>query len=154
SARRLEVRPVEAPSVGRAETEVVDVLDEVGADPFEQLRLTARDALDRREDQARCVEDRPEPADPRKVVVARAEEPEQREGDMRIEDLDTPALPVEEELGQPMNQTELGIGLEERDGRWRGAGRGLESDDLHLAPLVRDVQREQEGQDTGDELEA
>ena len=111
-------------------------------------------AVDRRQHEARGVEDRAQGADPGQVVVARAEVPEQRVGDVRVEDLDRPALPVDEQLRQSLDQAELGIGLEEGDGRRRRSRRRLEGDDLDLAALVRAVQREQERHDQGDGAEA
>ena len=85
--------------------------------------------------------------------MARAEEAQQRVGDVRIEDLDRPVLPLVEERRQPADEVELGVRLEEGDGRRRRAGGGLEGDDLDLSPLVRPVEREQEGHDQGDRAE-
>ena len=69
---------------------------------LDQLGVTARDALDRRQHEAGGVEDGPERADPRQVVMARSEEAEQRIGDVRIEDLRRPALPFPEHVRQPV----------------------------------------------------
>src|SRR4029453_9464548 len=96
--------------------------------PPHQLGLPARHALDRCEDECRGIEDGPERADPRQVVVAGPEEPEQRVRHVGIEDLDLPALPLAEERRQVVVEAEPGEILEEDDRRQRGAGLALEDD--------------------------
>ena len=123
-------------------------------DPLEELRLAARRPIDRRQHEARGVEDRPESADPGQVVVARPEEGEQGIGDVRVEDLDRPVLPLPEQVRELVDKTEQRVGLEKRDRRWGSAGRGLERDDASLAPLIRAEQREQERHDERDGAEA
>ncbi len=153
-ARGVVVRSVQARLVARAEAQVVDVLHEVGAGPLEELGLPPRQPFDRREDEAGGVEDRPQGADPGQVVVAGAEVAEERIGNVGVEDLDGPALPIEEQLRQATNEAELGVRFEEGDRRRRSTCRRLERDHLDLAALVRAVQGEQERDDEGDDAQA
>ena len=154
AAGGVEGLPIEARGAVGVKAQVVDVLDQVRPNALGQLGFATRHARDRREHQARGVEDGPQGADPGQVVVARAEEAQQRVGDVRVEHLDRPALPLEEQVREPPHQAELGVVLEQRHGRGRRSGRGLERDDPDLTPLVRAVEREQEGHDERDGPEA
>ena len=133
-----------------AEAEVEDVLHEVCAHALGQLGFAPRDPADRREHQARGIEDGAQGADPGQVVVARTEEAEQRVRDVRVEHLDRPVLPFEEEVRKAPDETEQGVALEQGDGRRRRSRRRLQGDDPDLPALVGAVEREQERHDERD----
>ena len=96
---------------------------------LEELGLATRRPIDGGEHEARGVEDRAERPDSGQVVVARPEEGEQGVGDVGVEDLDRPVLPLLEQVREVVDQAEQGIGLEEGHRRWGSTGRGLEGHD-------------------------
>src|SRR4029077_3745226 len=97
--------------------------------------LTARTALNCREQQRRRIEDRADRRDPRLVVVGGAEEQQDRIREMALEDLGRPLLPRLEDLLQLDRAVESGAGLKQRGPRGRRAGPRVERHDRDLAAL-------------------
>src|SRR4029079_6597997 len=77
----------------------------------------------------------------------RAEVAQERVRDVRVEDLDLPALPLPEEQRQAVREPQPGHVLEEDDRRQWRPGLRLEEDHRRLTALVVGVEREQERHD-------
>ena len=106
------------------------------------------------QDQSGGVQHGAQRAHPRFVVVRRAEVGEYRVGQMAIEHLGCPFLPVGEQPWQVVDHAKLVHRLQQVDAGGRRAGPGVERHDQDLPALKGSIQRKQKADGQRDRAEA
>src|SRR5581483_568671 len=105
-----------------------------------QPRPTARGAVDPDQDQRAGVQHRGQRRQPGLAVVLGAEVAEQRVGEVALQHLGRPALPLAEQLVQRLGGALLGAAAQELHAAGGRAGAGVEQRDAHLAARERLVE--------------
>src|SRR5438034_5550787 len=114
------------------------VHDRVPGHGERQLRLPRAPAVQPDHHDRARVEDRGERREPRLVVVLRPEIGERGIGEVTLEHVSGPALPVAQQLGERAGAGVAAVPPQQLRGTGRRAGAGIEQRDGHLAPRERD----------------
>ena len=119
--------------------------------PVHELRVLVGLVVDRGEDEGGRIEHGAERGDPRRVVVGRTEQHEDRIRHVTLEDVGNPSLPLREQLRQRGRHACVPHPVEQLWARGRRPGPSVEQQHAHLTTVERLVEDREVGDHHGEE---